>query len=382
MKINYPSAAAAHQIGNLTLLTVSRFSAALALLILAGVLPLTALAREATVIYLCADWGPAITLPSKAGEHVQFDDNQDEIYFLKQVIGDGVGIYLCKMKADGSAKTEIRQLWHNPNYPIDTQGQSTWMDVNRSTRKIALSITYAGSDITGLWTVNLDGGDLKRIITPDQNTNYLQAINHPSWTPDGKWIVFEEELRGMNPNQYRIVKCDPQGRTAVHLTDGPKDRQPSASPTGNQVAYLHDPMKKLGESGGDELWVAPTIWLMNIDGTAHREIPNPLAKPTWPAKGVSGTWPAWSPDGKMLYTLSAGILEVESGRVVTDRQPLLDGKRWAAEYAHWGKLGLLGSANGFRITLTDDELTRVKLLATSGVENVRSAIQGIPRKGN
>jgi len=31
---------------------------------------------------------------------------------------------------------------------------------------------------------------------PAVTTNYLQAINHPSWTPDGQWIVFEEELRG------------------------------------------------------------------------------------------------------------------------------------------------------------------------------------------
>jgi len=49
------------------------------------------------------------------------------------------------MKPDGGDKTEIKELWKNPNYPIDTQGQSTWMDVNERTRKIALAITYAGA---------------------------------------------------------------------------------------------------------------------------------------------------------------------------------------------------------------------------------------------
>ena len=121
---------------------------------------------------LCCDWGPVLTLPSKTNAVAQFNDAEDEVYFLKQVhfvhLGarKGVSIYLCKMKTDGSPKTEIKELWKNPNYSIDTQVQSTWMGVNRKLRKVALSITYGGSDVTGLWTVNLDGSELKHLITP------------------------------------------------------------------------------------------------------------------------------------------------------------------------------------------------------------------------
>ena len=238
--------------------------------------------------YLCCDWGPAMTLPAKTNDVAQFNDAENEVYFLKQVfsftrkkrlakdvwsgrdhedVGRGLSIYLCKMKADGSAKTEIKELWKNPAYPIDTQGQSTWLDVNRKTRKIALSITFAGSDITGLWTMNLDGGGLKRVITPDCNTNYLQAINHVSWTPDGQWLFFEEELRGMNPNRFNIARCDAAGsarRRIFEATAKIQYRQPSVSPDGKQLAYLRMPYGFPGALlFGFQIWTAQmaNLWV-------------------------------------------------------------------------------------------------------------------------
>ncbi len=206
----------------------------------------------ANVEYLCADWGPAISLPLKQGEQPKYSDTEEDVYFVKQVgwftrkqrvmpkmfpgsnenIARGTSIYLCKMKPDGSEKVEIKKLWTNPNYPIDTQGQSTWMDVNEKTGKIVLSITLAGNEITGLWTMNLDGSELKRIIVPEQNPQYLQAINHPSWTPSGEWIVFEEEFRGMNPNRFNIGKCDVAGKRLSRLLEATEKieyRQPAVS---------------------------------------------------------------------------------------------------------------------------------------------------------
>ena len=204
--------------------------------------------------YLCCDWGPAMTLPAQTNEPPQYSDTEEEVYFLKQVtsftrkkrlmkdifggreyedIGKGLSIYLCKMKPDGSGKTEIRQLWRNPNYSIDTQAQSTWMSVNVKTRTIAFSIFFAGSDLTGLWSVKLDGSDLKRIINPTMIDEHLQAINRPCWTPDGQWIIFGESLRGATKG--RIAKCDKDGQQKIYLTDGPTDSQPCLSPDGTKI---------------------------------------------------------------------------------------------------------------------------------------------------
>ena len=230
-----------------------------------GLLLRTTHAQNAyNIEYLCCDWGPAMTLPSNTNEVVKFNEKEEEVYFLKQVASrspKSVNIYLCKMKADGSDKTELKELWRNPSFPIDTQGQSTWMDVNRKARKLALSITYAGSDIDGLWVIKLDGCDLRRIITPICTTNYLQAINHPSWTPDGEWLVFEEELRGTNPNQHRIAKCDKDGKNFVLLTKGPWQDQPSVFPDGRSIIY-----GQVGDAktGG--------IYLMDIEGNSPHHL--------------------------------------------------------------------------------------------------------------
>jgi dipeptidyl aminopeptidase/acylaminoacyl peptidase len=335
---------------------------------------LTSSAAEfANVEYLCADWGPAMTLPSKPGDKPQFSDMDEEIYFLKQVTARGkVGIYLCKMKPDGSDKTEIKELWKDPNYPIETDTQSTWMNVNGRTGKIAVSVLFAGSDITGLWTVNLDGNYLRRAITPTLIDGRLQAIDSPSWTPDGQWIVFGESLRGVGHS--RIAKCDANGKNVVYLTDGLGDSQPRISPDGTEIVYVHNPMKRLGTTtSGDEMWVAATLWLTSPDGSNKREIPNPEAKPSWPTKGISGAYPAWSPDGTKIYAVSAGIIKVVTGTTLLRKSPRSinpEGKT-VEQYSnvvmpHWGKQGLLCSGWGGGITVVDDQFETQRILASSG----------------
>ena len=243
------------------------------------------------------------------------------------------------------------------------------------TRKIALSITFAGSDITGLWTMNLDGSDLNRIIAPSLIDNYLQAINAPSWSTDGHWIVFGESLRG--GNRSRIAKCDAQGKNIVYLTNGPLDYQPSVSPDSKKIVYVHDPMIKLKSDNFGDHRVAATLWIMNIDGTKNYEIPNPAAKLNWSAKGITGTYPAWSPDGKQIYAVSAGIVDVETGKPIAygtpkvQNWPKLNGQPANIVMPHWGKCGFLCSGWGGGIQLSDKAMDKMLILASSDNKSER-----------
>jgi hypothetical protein len=315
-----------------------------------------------SVEYLCCAWGPVMTLPTKAREKPQFDDSQEEVYFLKQVTGHGVGIYLCKMKADGSEKTEIKELWRNPNYPIDTQDCTTWMDVCVKTHQIAVTVTYAGSDLTGLWTMNMDGSDLRRIITPAHTTNGLQSVGSATWTPDGQWIVYGESIRGAGRNG-RIAKCDKNGEKRVYLTDGPWDNDPSSSPDGKHVAFIHWTIK------GDvhDRW----LWLVDLDGSNSRPLPNPAAKPNWSAQAHWGLFPAWSPDGKSVL-LECGIIDLASGKVRLERCPMLQGKQGTYGWPHWGKSGFVGFSVG-GILLTDLELYEAKWIGSSKLAHCSGA---------
>jgi len=346
-----------------------------------GLLILAATAVQAAqpqilVEYLCADWGPAMTLSAKKGDKPKFSATDEEVYFLKQVhvmmpqspsqeARQTTSLYLCKMKSDGSCKTEIRELWHNVTYPIDTQGQTSWLDVNPNTKRIALAIGYAGTDLVGLWLVNLDGTELKRIVTERTEENQLRAVNRCSWTPDGQWIVFSEELRGTKPdNIHRIAKCNVDSQAIVRLTQGPWQDEPAVSPDGKTIVY-----GQVGDAktGG--------IYLMDIDGGNPRLLPNPDDKRS---NKHSGGYPAWSPDGKKIYAVSAGIVDVKSGMTLNNRRPDFDGRLWSAECVHWGPLGLLGSATSFRITLTDTNLLSVRALALSGIMDAHPAYNRTP----
>jgi WD40-like Beta Propeller Repeat len=311
----------------------------------------------ANIEYLCCDWGPAMKLPTKECEKPQFSETDEEVYFLKQLgrftrgpagnKGQGVNIYLCKMKPDGSAKTEIKELWHDVRYPIDTQAQSCWLDVNEKTKKIALSVTYAGSDLTGLWTISLDGSELKRIITPERTVKGLQAIDSPTWTPDGQRIVFGESWRGTNISQ--IVKCDPKGGNRSYLTHDAEDYQPRVSPDGQRIAYIH------------HVRYARRLYLMEVDGSGQHPLPNPNDK-RWGTH--VGDYPAWSPDGKKIRLISGGVIDVESGHRLVDRSPIVQGQAGTTGWAHWGRLGFIGYCVG-GILFTDADLKEAKWIGSS-----------------
>jgi len=319
--------------------------------------------------YLCCDWGPAMTLPAKTNEVAQFNDAEDEVYFIKQIaafthkksmlggrtedIGKGLSIWLCKMKADGSAKTEIKELWKNPAYPIDTQAQSTWMSVNTRTHTIALSIYFAGSDLTGLWTVKLDGSELQRIITPREIEGGLQAIDRPSWTPDGQWIVFGESLRGKT--RGRIVKCDRKGEHCVYLSEGPTDEQPCLSPDGNKIVYVVISSTKGG------------LWIMNADGVDAHLLHNPNDKQRHHHGGI---YPTWSSDGKRIRAIGVGVIDVESGMVLNWRCPKRDGVEHSPGWAHWGRTGIIGNTVS-GILFTDNEIMTQVALGISQLVEVK-----------
>lgn len=132
-----------------------------------------------------------------------------------------------------------------------------------------------------LYTVRPDGSGSKRI------TNVLSAWT-PDWAPNGRSIVFGLEDR----SSANIAVMSSTGKDIRKLTHGGFQGQPSFSPDGKWIVYER-------EAGGNG------VWLMRADGSGLRRLTrNPFAVGVDDGTGafVCGcdTDPNFSPNGKLV----------------------------------------------------------------------------------
>jgi Tol biopolymer transport system component/DNA-binding winged helix-turn-helix (wHTH) protein len=165
---------------------------------------------------------------------------------------------LWSMDADGKNQKQLT---------VDTalEGQPT---VTADGRFIAFLSNRAGT--YNIWRMNADGSHLQRLTNgPWENT--------PSFSPDGKWIVYN----GVFQSKPVLWKIPAEGGTPVQLTDDVSVR-PAVSPDGKMVAHLH-----LDErSQRMKLAVVPMEGESNVK-MFETSIPEPHIV-------------NWSPDGRMV----------------------------------------------------------------------------------
>jgi eukaryotic-like serine/threonine-protein kinase len=130
-------------------------------------------------------------------------------------------------------------------------------------------IVYASktSGNLDIWIMNADGSN-QRQLTANSRIN-----NHPSVSPDGRYIIFASDRAGT----FNIWRMDIDGNNAKQLTSGSGEENPQFSPDGRWVVYT-----LLGAG-------KPTLWSVSIDGGAPQQL---TAKYT--------AAPVISPDGKSI----------------------------------------------------------------------------------
>jgi Tol biopolymer transport system component len=124
-----------------------------------------------------------------------------------------------------------------------------------------------------LFTIKADGSALKQL------TDTREFEQYPSWSPDGKKILF---TRGDVMSNIDICVIDEDGSGLVRLTEHPeRDQRAAWSPDGEKIAFV-------SQRDGDV-----AIWIMDADGGNKRKL-------------VKGRYPSWSPDSrKIVFTSSA-----------------------------------------------------------------------------
>jgi Tol biopolymer transport system component len=122
-----------------------------------------------------------------------------------------------------------------------------------------------------IYVMDTRGGDQRR-LTSDPAHDDL-----PAWSPDGKRIAFVSD----RPGNLEIYVMDADGANQTRLTFAPgADYGPTWSPDGKRIAWRSD------KDGNAE------IYSMNADGSDQRRLTNN------PASDHS---PTWGPDGRIVW---------------------------------------------------------------------------------
>jgi len=122
-----------------------------------------------------------------------------------------------------------------------------------------------------LFVMNADGSDVRQL------TRTPVAEGYPAWSPDGKHIAYEAD----NPEgNFDIYLMNADGTDSHRLTIDPKrDVGPAWSPDSRQIVFMSD-------RAGQEF----DVYRMNADGSGVERL----------TSGATNWFPQYSPDGQRL----------------------------------------------------------------------------------
>ena len=174
--------------------------------------------------------------------------------------------------APGDATSGLAEWKHITPLDENPEYEPSWSPDGK--RIVFVHVSLSGTDgQLEIHAMNADGSDSKRIVDPAKRP---AQDEHPAWSPDGKQIAFTTTRDG---NQ-EIYLCDADGSNLRRITSHPSiDSHPTWSSDGKKIAFTSSRFGNM------------EICVMNADGSDIRRLTD------HPAMDYQ---PKWSPDGKWI----------------------------------------------------------------------------------
>ena len=133
-----------------------------------------------------------------------------------------------------------------------------------------------------IYVMNADGSN------PQNLTNNPSSDRGPSWSPDGKRILFSSARDNDNPHNSEIYVMDADGSNQQRLTENiDDDRDPAWSPDGQRIIFSARREGNVENKFG----ITYEIYVMDADGGNEKRLTD----------NRNNDWdPVWSPDGKRI----------------------------------------------------------------------------------
>ena len=209
---------------------------------------------------------------------------------------NGQNLVFCGIEDDGSSNIYMKDNVLTNAIIQKTSGQGFNVFPSYCAANDKIVFQYLNGTNFDIYYINARSGKAISQVTSTDENEY-----NPSWSSDGKMIVFE---KGATPKSYLIYKSN---RKNDKYVEGIKVTQnqiwiknletgelkmigqgsfPKFSPTNKEISYVKYDLNKskTAETG--------TIWIMSVDGENQKQI-----------TGVDlgyASCPSWSPDGKNI----------------------------------------------------------------------------------
>jgi TolB protein len=131
------------------------------------------------------------------------------------------------------------------------------------------------------------------VVLSERGTDNL----HPSWSPDGKRIVYCSTHEGVGGEWVLKVKDLESGKT--HVLEDVDGLLPDWSPAGNKIVFQR--MKRRDD------WLS-SIWTLDFENGAARNVTSIFSSDDFAAIN-----PCWSPDGRRVAFATVGKSQASAG---------------------------------------------------------------------